>query len=321
MRVSVLAAQADAGAGSAWSRPAVEAGVTERARRFGDRGGLVGIVTSPGPGAPASTALVLLNAGVVHRVGPNRMHVEIARGLAALGFLVVRVDLSALGDSESRRDSTPFERAAVLETQDVMSALAEEYGVSQFVTAGLCSGAVVAFNTAVADERVKGAVLINPQGFVSSAEWNAHIVSKAQARQYWRRKLLSSRSWRQALTGKSQYRFLASLLKRRASALVSPNEAVTQVAGTLAAQFGSLETRNVKLLLACSEGDLGLDYLKAILGRGFGRSGYIETLMLPAGDHSLTMAVSRGRFQAGLERWAQSQMLDPVPPSVAARNA
>src|SRR5689334_21003043 len=116
-------------------------GVIERARRFGDEQTLVGIVTEPPAGVLPRAAVVLLNAGVVHRVGPNRMHVEIARGLAALGLVVVRVDLSGLGDSESRRDSTPFERAAVLETQGVMSALAAQYGVSRFVTAGLCSGA------------------------------------------------------------------------------------------------------------------------------------------------------------------------------------
>jgi pimeloyl-ACP methyl ester carboxylesterase len=290
--------------------PGEAAGIAERARRFGDEGTLVGIVTEPPPGSAPSTAVVLLNAGVVHRVGPNRMHVEMARGLAAAGFVAVRVDLSGLGDSDSRRDSTPFERAAVLETQSVMSVLAAEYGVTRFVTAGLCSGAVVAFNTAVADERVKGAVLINPQGFVSSEEWNAYIVSKARARRYWRQKLLSAQSWRKVLTGRSQYRVLAGVMKRRAEALVTRNEVVAQVAGGLAAQFAGLEARGTRLLLACSEGDLGLEYLEAILGRGFARGANIETLMLPRGDHSLTMAVSRRQFRSGLERWA-SLLLEP----------
>lgn len=291
---------------------AAGAAVIERARRFGDDNTLVGIVTEPAPGTPPQAAVILLNAGVVHRVGPNRMHVEIARGLAAAGFLAVRVDLSGLGDSESRRDNTPFERAAVLETQGIMSALAADYGVSRFVTAGLCSGAVVAFNTAVADERVRGAVLINPQGFVSSEEWNAYVVSKAQARRYWRQKLLSAQSWRKALTGKSQYRLLAGVMKRRAEALVTRNEVVAQVADGLAAQFAALQARGTRLLLACSEGDVGLEYLKAILGRGLTRNAGIEMLMLPRGDHSLTMAVSRRQFQTGVERWARPLALDPA---------
>jgi pimeloyl-ACP methyl ester carboxylesterase len=295
----------------------VNAGIRERARRFGDGATLVGIVTEPQDAAASATAFVLLNAGVVHRVGPNRLHVEMARRLAALGFITVRIDLSGLGDSESRRDSTPFEQASVLETRAVMSALQQEYGVSRFITAGLCSGAVVAFNTAVADERVTGAVLLNPQGFVSSAEWNAYIVSKAQARRYWRQKLLSAESWRKALTGKSQYRFLAGLMKRRASSLVTRNEAITEVAQGLAVEFSKLHARGVRLLLACSEGDLGLEYLQAILGRGFAKRGHIDAVMLPKGDHSLTMAVSQRRFQAAIEQWARSIPAGLAPTGLA----
>lgn len=275
----------------------------ERVRRFGDGGTLVGVVTEPEPATPPRTAVVLLNAGVVHRVGPNRMHVEIARAIAALGGLAVRVDLSGLGDSDQRRDNTPFERAAVIETQAVMSAVQAEYGISTFVTAGLCSGAVVAFNTAVADDRVLGSVLINPQGFVPSAEWNADIVSKSQARRYWREKLFSARSWRRALTGRSHFSLLASIMTRRARTLIAPSEAVTQVAEGLAAQFGSLHARGTRLLLVCSEGDLGLEYLTAILGRRLGRHGDVDTLILPKGDHSLTLAASRQQFQAGIVHW------------------
>jgi pimeloyl-ACP methyl ester carboxylesterase len=239
-----------------------------------------------------------------------------ARALAALGFLTVRVDLSGLGDSESRRDSTPFEQASVLETRAIMSALEQEFGVSHFVTAGLCSGAVVAFRTAVDDDRVRGAVLINPQGFVSSVEWNAHVVSKARARRYWSEKLLSPASWRRALTGRSHYGSLADVIKRRALSLFARNEAVADVAGGLAAEFGGLQTRGARLLLACSEGDLGMDYLQSILGPRFTRRERMDTLLLPKGDHSLTMAVSQRRFLEGLERWARAFV--PQPAAAAA---
>lgn len=279
----------------------------ERAFVFGEARSLTGIVTAPaGTVRPASTAFVFLNAGVVHRPGPNRIYVTAARGLAALGFVSVRFDFSGLGDSGSRRDSIPFDRASVLETQEVMATVQQECGVSRFVTAGLCSGAVVAFRVANADPRVCGAVLLNPQGFVQSDEWKTYVATKAQARRYWRQKLLSPASWRRALTGKSHYRTLVDVMKRRAVSLIARNEAVAQVAGGLAAEFSGLQARGVRLLLACSEGDLGIDYLQSILGPGFGRGDRMETLILPKGDHSLTMAISGRRFQEGLERWAQS---------------
>ena len=84
----------------------------QRAARFGAYGNLVGIVTPPVGGVPPRGAFVFLNAGVVHRVGPNRIYVTAARRLAARGFLSVRFDLSGLGDSSSRRDATAFDQAA-----------------------------------------------------------------------------------------------------------------------------------------------------------------------------------------------------------------
>ena len=47
----------------------------------------------------APPTVVLLNAGIVHRVGPNRMHVLLARALAAAGIPSLRFDMSGIGDS------------------------------------------------------------------------------------------------------------------------------------------------------------------------------------------------------------------------------
>jgi pimeloyl-ACP methyl ester carboxylesterase len=282
------------------------AGFTERPLLFGDARTLVGIVTEPAAGRPAGTAFLLLNAGVVHRVGPNRIYVTAARRLAEQGFHSVRFDMSGLGDSGARRDSVPFDQASVLEAREVMNALQREYGITRFVTVGLCSGAVIAFRTAVADERILGSVLINPQGFVQSEEWNAYVVNKAMVRKYWREKLLSARSWRQALTGRSNYAQLAAVMKRRLASMFGRNEAVTQIAGELAADFGQLHARGMRVLLACSEGDFGVDYLATILGPRFTRRERMESLTLPRGDHSLTMAASQQRFFDGLSRWAES---------------
>ncbi|MGH7928173.1 MAG: alpha/beta hydrolase, partial [Candidatus Binatia bacterium] len=73
----------------------------EEALLLGKTRSLVGILTDP-PEAKRSTRLpgiILLNAGIIHRVGPNRMHVKIARTLAPMGFVVVRFDFSGIGDS------------------------------------------------------------------------------------------------------------------------------------------------------------------------------------------------------------------------------
>lgn len=65
---------------------------------FGSANPLVGIITHPEIDVGLPT-VILLNAGLIHRIGPNRVYVRLARHLAGLGFQVLRFDLSGIGDS------------------------------------------------------------------------------------------------------------------------------------------------------------------------------------------------------------------------------
>jgi pimeloyl-ACP methyl ester carboxylesterase len=278
--------------------------VNEQAVVFDTAQGLAAIITPPA-GAPTGLGVVFVNAGVVHRVGPSRMYVRAARALAAQGWVAARVDLSGLGDSPTRRDPLPFEQAAVAETRAVMSSMQATHGVRGFVLAGLCSGAIVAFRTAVADDRVAGAVLINPQGFGSDATWNGEVLSRGRARRFLR-KALSPRSWRRAFSGQSDYRLALKVAGERLEALLGRDAAVTRIGETLATDFGRLTARGVRLLLTCSDGDYAFDYLEAILGSGLRRLGppQVQLHTLPAGDHSLTMQVSQESFLGAVTGWA-----------------
>src|SRR5262249_27402146 len=62
---------------------------------------LFGIHTEPldPPRGKRSPMVLFLNAGAVHRVGPNRMYVDLARSWAEHGLTSLRLDLSGLGDS------------------------------------------------------------------------------------------------------------------------------------------------------------------------------------------------------------------------------
>ena len=68
---------------------------------FGADRHLVGILTLPSQGDPRPIAFLLINAGVIHRVGPHRINVKLARHLAGLGFASLRFDLSGQGDSRN----------------------------------------------------------------------------------------------------------------------------------------------------------------------------------------------------------------------------
>src|SRR5689334_7177370 len=83
--------------------------VIEEPLHFGEDGRLFGILTMPTAQAHSMgdvPVFVFLSAGLLHRVGPARLHVRLARELARMGFSSFRVDLAGIGDSRKRSGLT-----------------------------------------------------------------------------------------------------------------------------------------------------------------------------------------------------------------------
>ena len=135
----------------------------EEAVLFGKTRSFVGVVTIPQQDGKESnhTAIILLNAGLVHHVGPNRLYVNLARKLAAKGFVVFRFDYSGIGDSRSREDNLPYSESRLDETREALDFLNETRGSKRFVLMGICSGAIDAFTSSREDPRVTGIGLIS----------------------------------------------------------------------------------------------------------------------------------------------------------------
>lgn len=154
--------------------------MTERAYTFGAGKALVGVVSQPEPAKMRANTpgVILLNAGLVHRVGPYRLHVDLARRLADLGFVVLRFDQSAIGDSEPRQGRASYEERAVLDVGEAMDFLADKYTLSRFVPVGICSGAMNSHRAAVADPRVCGAVLIDGYSYRTMPSAVRHYAPK-----------------------------------------------------------------------------------------------------------------------------------------------
>jgi len=150
----------------------------EEPLQFGIGGRLLGILTSPAGRVtprPGSPTFVLLSAGLLHRVGPGRLHVRLARSLAATGVSTLRVDLSGKGDSP-RRQGLANQESVGADYDEISALLAQRSGGKGFVIVGICSGADNAVRLALADERVRGLVLMDPicpkdDGFARRARW------------------------------------------------------------------------------------------------------------------------------------------------------
>lgn len=125
-------------------------------------------VLSESDGTARPGCVVLLNAGAVRRVGPNRMWVEAARRWAASGLTVLRADLEGIGDSEG--DATPYADDAALyadrfvpQVLSVIDHLKSREVAGPLVVGGLCSGAYWALHAALVDERIDGLLMLNPR--------------------------------------------------------------------------------------------------------------------------------------------------------------
>jgi alpha-beta hydrolase superfamily lysophospholipase len=127
---------------------------------------LFGILTpaEPGRAKAGRPAILLTNAGCVNRSGPHRLYVTMARRWANLGFDVLRVDLSGIGDSPvapGERENLTYPPSALDDLRAAMHALGHE----RVVIVGLCSGGDYAFQLGAHDSGVAGALLLNPRTF------------------------------------------------------------------------------------------------------------------------------------------------------------
>jgi pimeloyl-ACP methyl ester carboxylesterase len=140
--------------------------------RAGADQNLIGVLTQAHDGA-ATPVCIFLNAGVIHRIGPHRINVKLARAVAQAGFDAVRFDLSGLGDSRVSGSAQDYAGQAVADICAVMDRIDRELGARRYVLIGICSGAYNAFAACLVDRRIVGAFMID--GYVFPSRWaSAH---------------------------------------------------------------------------------------------------------------------------------------------------
>lgn len=216
-------------------------GWAETPSTFGREDSLVGTLCVPDEGADPTTPLVVfLNAGIIHRTGPARLYVQLARALAQGGFPSLRFDLSGIGDSGRSGGGQGSLREGV--RADIGSALefaSEASGARRFVLLGLCSGADHALDAGARRDDVVGTVLL---------DLNVDRTPGYHVRHYLRR-VLRPRIWWSVLTGR--HRSTRALFQRLG--LGPPDPAAQPRPSTFATALTTEE---------------GEDALRRVVGRG-----------------------------------------------------
>ena len=288
----------------------VDDAVEELPLWFGEGAGLFGVLARPA-GKQPQVGVILLNDAGGSRLGPHGMRVYLCRQLARQGFAALRIDLGGLGDSPLPRGREPHHSYRMDCIPDVRAAAAElrRHGVTRVALSGLCSGAYLAYYTALDAEPLDRLILVNQQTF-AWREGDSLEVTPLQ-NQYemkrYQRSALSMQKWMKLLRGDVAFRHLAGVIVERGRFVVGSRlqalRARLPFAGTgsrVGDELRAMTGRGTEVLFLFSGDNPGITNLNKELGgslRPLLAGGRIRTAVVDGPDHSFTA------------RWATERLL------------
>lgn len=263
------------------SRTALESGtpIKETALRFGD--GLFGVLTTPTKLESQKPAVLLLNTGANHHVGPHRSHVTLARSWAAQGLSVLRFDISGLGESPVRsggRDNDVFPTHALSDIRAAIGVLHEQ-GLERVAVVGVCSGGVHALQAAQRGLRFVNIIAVNPwlHHAPEAAAQVDPILTKMDIDEV-RRNLWSASKWSRFFRGKIRYRHVMRVVTNYVRLLVDtllpPTVRAANVHDPLQKRndyLALLTASGVRTHVVFSRGDPSHTYFEQIVGEALGQ--------------------------------------------------
>jgi pimeloyl-ACP methyl ester carboxylesterase len=261
------------------------ASLTERPVFFGTDAALFGIVTEPGDREMRRRAVIMLNAGADHHIGPSRMHVSLARRWARRGYFVLRMDLAGIGDSRTRRgrpDDDSFPPAALDDVRAGIEFMKARYGIRDVALTGLCSGAYHTLRAAVAGAQVTRILMVNPQNFFWKKGMTLNDLQVAEVVRnpgLYRQRVLSIAAWRRLFSGRVNiWRIVKIYMQRPLLTVESRFRDLTRRLGIrlshdLGWELEELAARGVRIAFVFARGEPGIDLLKIEGGSSVGRLG------------------------------------------------
>lgn len=270
----------------------------ERIFRFGRANHLVGIAGQPAA-ARAPVGVIVLNTGLMHRVGPFRLHVELTRRLNALGYPTLRFDLSTMGDSGASAETATREQQIRADVADAMALLGAQAGCTRFVLLGLCRGAQGAHAAACTEAGVAGVVFLDGYMYRTFGFKLRHYLPRLLSHVRWRR--FFGRKLRAAVAPPEEPDF---------GSVYPPREQVRR-------ELGEMLARGLRLYFVYSGGireqfnhprQFGECY-----GRGIAEHSALRMDLLDGTDHTYTLMCDRERMFAHVEAW----LLRQFPPAPA----
>lgn len=277
---------------------------------------LFGVMHRPTSARPGP-AVLMLNSGSVHSIGPNRLWVRLARLWAASGLRVLRLDIAGIGDSDPRAgepDNVVYSPHAMADVAAALAWLRDREGASACHAMGLCSGAYHAFKAATSGLPVASALMINPLTYSWEPGTPLSDVKEYEVVELsdkYLSRLLTLDPWVRLLRGELHLSLIAHVAWRRllgalrlgwrgvARALRLP------LKDDLARELRRAARARVRLHFVFAAGAAGHTLLQQQSGRILGRliaHGYASIDFVPDADHTFTSMQARERLVGLVDR-------------------
>ncbi|MEA3089531.1 MAG: hypothetical protein QOJ04_873 [Caballeronia sp.] len=279
---------------------------------FGSTDRLAGVLCRPTTGRSGATAIFVNTGGNPH-LGWGRMSVAHARALAMRGVASLRMDIAGLGDA-TPLDRDPraalYRKESIADLSEALDLL-EARGLQNFVLVGHCSGAWLALQGALADERVSSLFAVNLPRFIWTGKENleALMAQAYRATDSYLKEIGSGMVWRRMLKGDINWPRIpgiaTSIVCRTATRI--GNRVWPIAAGIVGIETESarvtkmltrLAERGTRVRLVYSDADPGRDEL----ARHFGPSGRrlqmpnVGVAVIGNADHDITSQAARAQY-------------------------
>lgn len=245
---------------------------------FGKENNYFAIKSESSEGSNLDLPIILLtNSGTNHRVGPSRLYVQLARQLSGFGFVVIRVDLPGIGDSivNKRKDENiEYIDQGYEQIIELIRKVSSGRKESKFVVSGLCSGAYFSFHTALNEnsDKIVEALMINPLTFYWETGMTADTspAKNFGAWNWYKKALLSVKSWKKILGGKANYSYLLKTIYLRMKVKLGVNNQLDTKLNNehnLGKHLEEIADKGTQLSFIFSRSDPGYDLLTTLGGR------------------------------------------------------
>jgi pimeloyl-ACP methyl ester carboxylesterase len=304
--------------------------ITERPLFIASKAMLFGIATEPRQGERRHRGVILLNTGADFHIGANRIHVALARRWARHGYVVLRLDLSGLGDSGTVpgcADDDVFPDSAVEEIRTAIDYLKSRYGIHDMTVGGVCSGAYHALRAAAAKLPINQILMINPQNYFWKKGARLDDLQLAEVVRnpgLYLRRLFSRRAWKLLLSGEVNILKIAQIyINRFVLAVESTCREIARRMGIrlphdLGVELEQIAANGVLMVFLFARGEPGFGLLRLQGGSAIQRLGdRCRVHIINGGDHIFSQRIHRAVMEDLLTRELFTRGHEKKIPSIA----